>query len=132
MEPDRLWECGADLFADYAVNVHRPGQAPSPVVKGSADLERLLSGTLSKFFIKGQRIDGSGRAHATAEHTVVLAVADTIDQDRAPDPLEPGLQQGRLDRVSRTDLHTFPALDAPSEKVLFGDRTGRPDHAILR
>jgi len=92
LEPDRLRRCGADLFAYYTIDIHRPREASSPVIKGSADLERLLSGTFSKFFVNGERADRSGRAYATAEHTVVLAVTDPADQDRCPDPLESCLQ----------------------------------------
>jgi len=88
LKPDRLGGCGADLFTDDAVDIHRPRQAPSPIVKGSADLDRFLSGTFSKLFINSERADGAGRAYATAEHTVVLAVADPVNQDRCPDPLE--------------------------------------------
>ena len=67
LEPDRLRRCGAYLFADDTVDIHRPGQTPPPVVEGGADLERLLSGCSSQFFPDGQRGDRACGTHAAAE-----------------------------------------------------------------
>src|SRR5208337_677195 len=33
LKPNRLWRCGADLFANDAVYIHCPGKAPAPVVE---------------------------------------------------------------------------------------------------
>ena len=132
LEPDSLRGRRADLFADNAVGIHRPGQTPSPVEKGGADLDLLLSRTLSYFFLYGKRADRPCGAYAAAEHTVVFTVTDPVDEDRCPYPLKSSLEQCRLDNVRRADLHTFPALDAPSEEVPFGDRARRSDHAVLR
>ena len=132
LEPDSLWGRRTDLFADDAVGIHRPGQTPSPVEKGGANLDLLLPGALSYFFLYGKRADRPCGTDMAAEHTVVFAVADPVDEDRCPYPLKSSLEQCRLDNVRWADLHTFSALDAPSEEVLFGDRARRSDHAVLR
>ena len=75
--------------------------------------------------------DGSGRAHLAAQSAVQLAPAHLRDHDRRPEPLEPGLEQGRLQHVGRADADALVALDATSQELILGDRAGGPDHARL-
>jgi hypothetical protein len=93
LKPDCLGRCGADLFTDYALCIHGPGQTASPVIKGSADLDWLLIGGAADFLFHAQRDDGPCRAYLTAEDAIEFTVSYLVHEDRCPEPFEPPLEK---------------------------------------
>lgn len=86
----------ADLLADDALGLHGSWQAAAAVDEGHADPQRFLGGGLAGALGQGQRPDRRGGADVAAEGTELLAVADPRNQDRAPQPLDTRLGEGRL------------------------------------
>ena len=83
LNPDRLGRGRTDLFAYDTIDIHRPGQASSPVIKGCPDLDRLLS-VSSELLFERKRSNRTGRADVAAEQAVIFAVTDPVDQYRRP------------------------------------------------
>src|SRR5262249_3731426 len=130
---DRLGADRADLLADHATGVHRPGEAPALVVERRARLDRPLALERADAQLLDDRdlADGARGADLAAERAVQLAPAHLGDHDRRPEALQAGLEQRRLQDVSRADADALVALDAAAEELVLGDRARGPDHAPL-
>src|SRR5205823_10920069 len=96
---DCLRADGADLLADDAVGIHRPGEATPLVVERRAGLDRPLRLERADAELLGDRdlADRARRADLRAEGAVQLAPAHLRDHDRGPEPLEPRLEHRRLE-----------------------------------
>ncbi len=130
LKPDRLGRGRTDFFANDTFSMHCPRQASSPVVKGRADLDRLLLCWFSQLFLDGQRRNRSGGAYMAAEHAVIFTISDSVYEDRCPYALKPGLEQCRLNGIGGACLHALTAFQAAPEKIAFSDGTGWPDDVI--
>src|SRR5262249_31779315 len=100
---DRLGADRADLLADHATGVHRPGEAAALVVERRAGLDRPLRLEWADAQLLGDRdlADGARGADLAAERAVELAPAHLGDHDRRPEALQAGLEQRRLQDVRR-------------------------------
>jgi len=104
---------GAHLFANQAGGVLGPGDAAVLVDIGQADDRRT-------FLIEGERRDGLDRAGLAAGIAGIVAVAQARHQDGGSQPLQSGLEDGRLQPASGTNPDTFVTARAFGE----GDHVG--------
>ncbi len=79
------------------------------------------------FSSKVNSLDGAGGADLAAKGTGGLAVSDLRDQVGGPEPLEPGLQKGRVQRVVRAHPHALATPDAALQEVLLGEGARGPN-----
>ena len=75
--------------------------------------------------------DGSGGADFGAQDAAGLAIADARNQRGRPESFEPGLRQGRMQRIVGADFHALAATDAAGEEIRFVDGTGRSEQSVF-
>ena len=106
-----LFRDGTVFFADYAVQFLRVRETVVLVDDCKTDHRYLL-------LLEGKIGYGAGRADLAAQVAIIFAVSEARDDHGREEAVEACLERGWIERISRTDLHAFPAAHAFLQELI--------------
>ena len=125
--PDGLGRGWTHFLADDTGGIHGPRQTASSIEEGGPQCDGSMEWLSSYFFLHRYGSYGACGADLSAQHAVMFAVADPIDENRSPQSFEAGFQQSWLQHVGGTNPHAGGALDASGQEIPLIQRSGGTD-----